>query len=173
MWGSDVYTDDSDPLAAAIHNGWIRGQWGDEVDTSALDLGSDDTPVSRSKGGKSTSDASTTLSSRPSSPMVPPPQKDLHITLLILPALQRYTSHVSHGLKSRAWESKHDGLSFKIERITWVDEGAGKGEERSGEARRKRLKVLIGLRDIARGRPVRLNLVARDLGGMQPAAVAA
>ncbi|KAH0113992.1 hypothetical protein KCU82_g23919, partial [Aureobasidium melanogenum] len=25
VWGSDVYSDDSDPIAAAVHSGWIRG----------------------------------------------------------------------------------------------------------------------------------------------------
>lgn len=34
-------------------------------------------------------------------------------------------------------------MSFKVLRVEWVDEGVGRGEERSGEARRKRLRNLM------------------------------
>jgi hypothetical protein len=80
---------------------------------------------------------------KPKIPPIPPPDKDLHITLLILPTLERYHSSVMYGLKSRAWGDNHDGMSFKVERIEWVDEGAAKGEERGGEARRKRLRSMM------------------------------
>ena len=39
IWGTEVYTDDTDPLAAAIHSGWIRGEWRDDVDISLLSIG--------------------------------------------------------------------------------------------------------------------------------------
>jgi hypothetical protein len=80
---------------------------------------------------------------RPKIPPAPPSGKDLHITLLILPKLERYESSVLFGLRSRPWEQNHDGMSFKVLRIEWVDEGVGRAEERSGEARRKRLRNLI------------------------------
>lgn len=76
-------------------------------------------------------------------PPQPPPNKDLHITLLILPKLERYESTVMFGLRSRAWDSTHDGISFKILHIDWVEEGVGRGEERGGAARRKRLRNLM------------------------------
>ncbi|KAL9093434.1 MAG: hypothetical protein Q9159_000288 [Coniocarpon cinnabarinum] len=38
IWGTDVYTDDSDVLAAAIHSGWILGAWADDVDLADLQL---------------------------------------------------------------------------------------------------------------------------------------
>jgi phenolic acid decarboxylase len=38
LWGTDVYTDDSDVIAACIHAGWIRGEWSDDVDVSMLGL---------------------------------------------------------------------------------------------------------------------------------------
>ena len=38
LWGTDVYTDDSDVVAACIHGGWIRGEWLEDVDASMLDL---------------------------------------------------------------------------------------------------------------------------------------
>ena len=34
-------------------------------------------------------------------------------------------------------------MSFKVQKVEWVDEGVARGEERSGEARRKRLRTLM------------------------------
>ena len=173
LWGTEVYTDDSDPLAAAIHSGWIAGEWDDDVDIAMLDLDNEGRESSVTKAVQSTTESLMVLNTPPPRPMSPPPNKDLHLTLLILPTLQEYASHVSHGLKSRTWGNSHDGMSFKIENMSWVDEGAGNGEERSGEARRKRLKGLMNLTKMAAGPPFRLNLVERSLSEMKPAAIAA
>lgn len=138
VWGTGVYTDDSDPVAAAIHSGFIRGEWGEDVDISMLDLEiKSDYHHAPQPAGESSATA------KPSIPPVPPPNKDLHITLLILPRLERYESTLMFGLKSRAWDGNHDGMSFKVERIEWVDEGSTRGEERSGAARRKRLRNMM------------------------------
>lgn len=138
LWGSDVYTDDSDPLAAAIHAGWIRGDWGDDIDLSMLCVGTapDSKPTSTTKDKRATG----TVPFPPPLPIVPPKGKDLHLTLLILPTLQSYASTAAHGIKSRAWGHDHDGVSFKIEKLAWVDEGGRGAEERGGEARRKRMR---------------------------------
>ncbi|KAI9852438.1 MAG: hypothetical protein M1838_000758 [Thelocarpon superellum] len=136
LWGTGIYTDDSDVVAAAIHGGWIRGAWADDVDLSLLNLGS-------------THDATdlpsdTLLAPPPTGPISPPTDKDLHITLVVLPALQRYASTVSRGLRSRAWGDNHDGLSYKIEKMAWVAESTDVPYSRGAEARRKRLR---GVRD--------------------------
>ncbi|KLJ05579.1 hypothetical protein EMPG_10934 [Blastomyces silverae] len=181
LWGTGVYTDDSDPVAAAIHSGFIRGEWGEDVDVSLLDLeikeehqhapnGKNGTTTTLPKlssldgptvkdpkpsdklettttttttTATTTTNPTTKSKSKPKIPPLPPPNKDLHITLLILPTLERYDSTVMYGLKSRPWGDNHDGMSFKIERIDWVDEGGSKGEERGGEARRKRLRSMM------------------------------
>ena len=162
VWGTDVYSDDTDPLAAAIHAGWIRGDWGDSIDVSMLEL-------------ETVSDNDTTFTwqteytSLPSSPMLPPAGKDLHLTLLILPTLEDYASRISHGIRSRPWGNDHDGLSYHIEKIAWVDEKASQGEERGGEARRKRLRMTTGK---GNGPPLRLGL-GRSLGAGKVGMVAA
>ena len=162
VWGTDIYTDDSDPLTAAIHSGWIRGDWGDLVDFSMLEL--------NPTAGMKESEQQSTLSAPPASPMLPPPGKDLHLTLLILPTLQNYTPRVMHGIKSRAWGSDHDGMSYRIEKIAWVDEQSARGEERDGEARRKRLRMMTGSRTA--GPAVRFG-VGKSLGGGKVGTVAA
>lgn len=151
VWGSEVYSDDSDPLAAAIHAGWIQGDWGDTVDFSALALA----PVSETPDPKQTE-----FTTPPSCPMLAPASRDLHLTILILPALETYASRICHGIKSRPWGNDHDGLSYRIEKIAWVDEKAAQGEERGGAARRKRLKMTTGK---GTGPPLRLGL-GKSLG---------
>ncbi|RAH79529.1 Rxt3-domain-containing protein [Aspergillus japonicus CBS 114.51] len=140
LWGTGVYTDDSDPVAAAIHSGFIRGAWSEEVDVDLLDLEIRDT---YQHAPQTAQDIGLEEGERPRVPPVPPSDKDLHITILILPRLERYESSVLFGLRSRAWEGSHDGMSYKILRTEWVDEGVGRGEERSGAARRKRLRTLM------------------------------
>lgn len=151
VWGSEVYSDDSDPLAAAIHAGWIQGDWGDTIDFPALALA----PIGETPNPKQTE-----FTTPPPCPMLPPASKDLHLTILILPALETYASRICHGIKSRPWGNDHDGLSYRIEKIAWVDEKAAQGEERSGEARKKRLKMTTGK---GTGPPLRLGL-GKSLG---------
>ena len=159
VWGTDIYTDDSDPLAAAIHAGWIRGAWGNAVDTLMLEFLQSDS--------KATIDpAQTTFTSPPASPTFPRPGKDLHLTLLILPTLEDYASRVMHGIKSRPWGSNHDGVSYRIEKIAWVDEKGAKGQERGGEARRRRISMRTGL-DGNVSRPLKLDVgVAKRSGAL-------
>lgn len=72
-------------------------------------------------------------------PLLAPLGKDMHITILILPGLQYYASKIAHGVKSRAWGADHDGLSFRLEKIAFVDDGATAGEERSAATRKERI----------------------------------
>ncbi|KAE7996946.1 hypothetical protein FH972_001622 [Carpinus fangiana] len=148
IWGTDVYTDDSDPICAAIHAGWFKGSWADDVDTALLDLepaSSDPQELTGSHkdqtAGRETSNL--ILESVPTTAGIkdPPEGKDMHITLLILPALENYASSTWHGVRSRAWGNNHDGMSFKIERVEFVDEGADwSAIERGPGGTKERLK---------------------------------
>jgi hypothetical protein len=155
LWGTEVYTDDSDVIAACVHAGWIRGEWGDDVDVSMLDLITGDLtePVSQTLMDTTNGQVATDSLGRPiaptdviikeppsTGPMIPPPDCDLNVTVLILPTLESYASTVSHGIRSRSWSKNHDGLSFKIEHLKWI-EGMVGATERGGEARRKRMRT--------------------------------
>ena len=155
IYGTDVYADDSDPLCAAIHSGWICGAWGDDfvLETLGVDL---DVTVSKK-------DQTTMLLHAPKIPMVPLAGMDLHVTLLILPQLQRYMGTMRHGIKSREWGGDHDGMSFRIEKVRWVDTSSDRSEERTAVARRRRLQDnSMGSR--GKGPGLRLGLW-RQLGG--------
>jgi hypothetical protein len=146
LWGTGVYTDDSDPVAVAMHCGFIRGEWPDDVDVSLLGL---DASKDQANGTNGTEVVDGDLTSRV--PVIPPADKDLHITILILPPLERYDPSILYGIQSRKWGENHDGMSFKIEKIEWIDEGAGKAEERTGAARRKRLRYMMSTGRICTG----------------------
>lgn len=142
-----MYTDDSDPLAAAIYSGWVQGSWGDGINKIILGLSKSD---SRHKGkgtmvdvDKSQLSGATTLTSLPSTPMKLPMDRDLYLTCLVLLPLEKYTSKIRHGVKSYERGNNYNRISFRIEKVDWVDKKVGRGEGTTGEARRKRMKTLL------------------------------
>ncbi|KAF2205649.1 Rxt3-domain-containing protein [Delitschia confertaspora ATCC 74209] len=143
LWGARIYRDDSDPIAAAIHSGWIRGEWDETVDVNMLD------PRVTAPGDAS--DAEDTLSKIPAAPVNPPVDMELHITLLILPRLQEYYSTCEYGITSRG-SMDHDGFSFIIDKIQWVEEGYGtRGQERGATALKRRLDAGRALLSLMNG----------------------
>lgn len=135
IWGTEIYTDDSDVIAAAIHSGWIKGDFGEynndlrDICDNAWEHGSEgETPSS--------------LVTRPQRPIKAPEGYDAHVTLLILPPLEFYAATSQHHLASREWKKKHDGMSYMIHSIEFVDEGpSNRFVERSAAARKNRIAV--------------------------------
>ncbi|KAI0182632.1 histone deacetylation protein Rxt3-domain-containing protein [Xylaria flabelliformis] len=145
VWGTDVYTDDSDVVAACIHAGWIRGEWPSDVDIDLLEL---QKPATKSKQRIMPAEQHLeVLNSVPASgPIHVPADRDLHVTLLILPPLEKYASSTRYGIQSREFggtyngrKSIHDGLSFMIISVRWVD-GAAPQSRLRGKARRERIR---------------------------------
>ncbi|EPE03034.1 histone deacetylation protein rxt3 [Ophiostoma piceae UAMH 11346] len=197
LWGSDIYTDDSDVIAACIHGGWIRGEWPEDIDVSLLGLteqaeardgttkDKDSGPGSRKRAAAA---AAASLASAEeqykqlasgvftvppkSGPMGIPADRDLHVTLLILPTLLKYSATTRFGIRSREWGKSsssstsallheqheqdenydplpetsplghqlHDGMSFKVLKIRWVENGAGAQSRLRGAGRRERMR---------------------------------
>ena len=132
LWGSDVYTDDSDVVAAAVHSGWIRGDFG-EFNDDVKDLFED--------GAAKPETEQTSLTAKPPHPIPIPAQRDMHITVLILPPLRNYAASTKHHLRSRTWGDNHDGMSFAIHAIDFVDEPrATRFLERGPKALKQRLQ---------------------------------
>lgn len=131
LWGARIYRDDSDPIAAAIHSGWIRGEWDDTVDVGMLDP--------RISAPNDPFDAEATLIKPPAAPVAPPADMDLHLDILILPRVQELVGTVEYGISSRKSKG-HEGLSFMIHKMRWVEEGIGsRGQERTAAALKRRL----------------------------------
>ncbi|KAK5132061.1 hypothetical protein LTR08_000398 [Meristemomyces frigidus] len=139
LWGTEVYTDDSDVVAAAVHSKWLKGDFGkynDDVsddEFEAGDLPEDEDVIA----------TPSTLLAKPTKPVQPLVEfPDVHITVLVLPALESYASTTSNHVLSKEWKKPHDGLSFMIHRIDFVDEGAaGRYTERGITARKQRIAI--------------------------------
>lgn len=138
IWGTDIYTDDSDVVAAAVHSGWLKGDFGDSTD----DLHNLCDNDSEAEDTQETVEVPTTLTNRPPKPVKVPPDHDVHITLLILPPLETYPSTMQHHMRSREWAGTHDGMSYMIHRVEFVDESAAnRFMERGVVARKQRIVV--------------------------------
>lgn len=125
VWGTDIYTDDSDVIAACIHQGWFRGAWDRSVDVNLLDLEID--VGSNGEVQKPFSIEDTMTRPPPTGPIEVPEDRECHVELIIMPTLQNYSSLVRFGIKSREWgfkregyQSVHDGMSFMIHTVKWV-----------------------------------------------------
>ena len=177
VWGTDVYTDDSDVLAASIHAGWIRGAWAEDVDVSMLELNTSSAADPSLDGDHQPNGADAidrepgaTLSDPPLGGPVPPPlNRDAHITILVLPPLEKYAPCTWHGMRSRSWGDNHDGMSFKIHRIEWVNEGVeSRWSEKGSQALSKRLAQKR--RRVARcGVPMKLGIAREATSGVTAA----
>ena len=136
LWGSGIFTDDSDPVAAAIHSGYLKGAWDERlVDTDLLEQIIQDQNPKIDAGQENV----------PKELVEPPPGMDLHIMLLVLPQLEHYEETVRYGVRSRSWPEQpntapHDGVSFMVLNCEWVNENAERGKGRTGEERRQRLR---------------------------------
>jgi hypothetical protein len=170
LWGTDVYTDDSDVVAACIHAGWIRGEWPDDVDVSMLGLdegyivsdmrlllnGQGTGAKGATKLPSQHSPAALTVLSEPpkTGPMPVPENRDLHVTLLILPRLEKYASTTRFGIRSREFggpvgdeeahqRAIHDGISFMVMGLRWVTNGGASQHRLRGKARRERIRKAL------------------------------
>lgn len=133
LWGADVYTDDTDVVAAAVHSGWIKGDFG-PYNADLKDLCQNESEIEDNE------ETPRTLAIRPRKPVKVPPNSDAHITVLVLPPLDGYTSTSQHHIWSREWAKTHDGMSFMIHRIDFVNEGlTSRNTERGASARKKRI----------------------------------
>lgn len=155
VWGTDIYTDDSDVIAACIHQGWFRGAWPEDIEQDilvhVLDLKQDDEgsiiPPEKLQRGK--------LYNSPSAKGAPVPNGcDCHITILILPLLENYGSTTRFGIRSREWgvkrdgfKSKHDGISYMIQSIRFVHSQVGE-ESTSGTRRKSIMNQQLSEREI-------------------------
>lgn len=189
VWGTDVYTDDSDVVAACIHAGWIRGEWPEDVDVQmlGLDEGHENEVRDFKNGKKSRGKDTVEQNSNPdfleaplsTGPVKVPEGRDMHVMITILPNLEKYSSTTRFGIKSREWggklgrdgqRSSHDGLSFMIKSVRFVTNGALPQSRLRGQARRERMRRAMQDVEMSRVYEVRaLPTTGKDLRGKGPA----
>lgn len=117
VWGSDVYTDDSDVLALLLHSGWLRlGRRklaGKRLVAGEKGAGDQAVKASRTPwkgfGGEGEGEKKQEG------------VKSLIVKLVVAPRLVRYQGCERMGIKSRSWGNGHDGVSLMVESVDLVD----------------------------------------------------
>lgn len=143
VWGTGIYTDDSDPVAAAIHMGWLRPSFSSGVDDALLSrIVKDQNPkVEVAKEFKP-----------PSTPMEMCKGQDLRIELVVMPQLESYSGTARFGFSSRSWSENegnavHDGVSFAVLGCEFVKAGLEERRTgRTGTEKRARLRAQMEAR---------------------------
>lgn len=110
LWGTDVYTDDSDVVAALYHCGYLDKPQ-EPVEDVAVKKGG--------RGKKRTASPSENTNNNTDHSK----DGDCIATILILPRLAKYRGSTRNGLNSRSWLTRHDGVSFKIEKVEFINKG--------------------------------------------------
>lgn len=156
LWGTDVYTDDSDVLAMCVHAGWIEAPHIPGV-PEWLSGG----------GGRRVAKAWTALAERqaaqtgeplealppgPPTYLVPHSTCDLSVVLRIAPKLILYKGCHRGGVQSRSWGNTHDGVSLVVESVELRSpQYAACNGRRSAKARMTHMQTL---RQLAQTVPV-------------------
>lgn len=109
LWGTDVYTDDSDVVAALHHCGYLDKPQEPSAEDVAVKKGG--------RGKKRTASPSESTDTDHSK------DGDCIATILILPRLAKYRGSCRNGVNSRSWLTRHDGVSFKIEKVEFINRG--------------------------------------------------
>ncbi|EQK97434.1 histone deacetylation protein Rxt3 [Ophiocordyceps sinensis CO18] len=153
LWGTDVYTDDSDVMAACIHGGWVKGEWAEDFDSATFDLddgGPRRKPKNRANESLDLESEGLITSPPQSGPLSIPNNRDLHVNVLILPKLAKYAATTRFGIASRefggqygARQSVHDSISYMVESIRWVENGGQPQARLRGKARRERMRKVM------------------------------
>ncbi|KAL4209184.1 hypothetical protein CU097_013754 [Rhizopus azygosporus] len=120
IWGTDIYTDDSDIVAMVIHSGKYEPQYKEpEIepnDPFALAIAGK--PREATEAAKKLA-----LSGKKwirQDALIP--DHDLKVTVRVLPRLQSYTGSIRHRIKSRDWK-KHDGMSLYVNKVEKIKKG--------------------------------------------------
>lgn len=135
LWGSGIYTDDSDIVAAAMHSGFIRSAPPENTDKGLLDR------IAKEQNAKIEG-----LVDAPERPLIPDSNKDAIVTCVVLPTLEEYPSSTRFGIRSRQWPgdkkgAEHDGVSFAVIKVEFVSGGVeARRMGRTGKERRERLR---------------------------------
>ncbi|KAF8460224.1 histone deacetylation protein Rxt3-domain-containing protein [Kalaharituber pfeilii] len=131
LWGTDVYTDDSDILAVLIHLEGIDSNLVLGTPTLApLGKNLEEAGAGR-KGRPVTKGKSIAVNGSSNSAGTHDKAGDLIVDILILPPLEKYSSTVRNAIKSRAWLKQHDGMSYMVHQIKEVEPGEAEGRGKS------------------------------------------
>lgn len=120
LWGTDVYTDDSDVVAALHHGGYLDNNKPQHEGTATTE---DVAVAAKKRGGKKRAASPTAEHTNTTNEKDYSKDGDCIATILVLPRLAKYRGSCRNGINSRSWLTRHDGVSFKIEKVEFIHRG--------------------------------------------------
>ncbi|TIA87991.1 hypothetical protein E3P99_02850 [Wallemia hederae] len=126
IWGTDVYTDDSDPIAIAVHLGWLFDASDKSYDRRML------VGAGRPAEGEKVDDIMD--------------DADLILVFRVAPRLVAYHSSMRHRLWSRGWGNQHDGFSLVLEECRLVPKDKTNVIRPAKQLRKSRIALIAGAR---------------------------
>lgn len=160
LWGTDVYTDDSDVLAMCVHAGWIEAPTIPGVPEWLSGGGS--RRVAQAWTALAERQAQATGEPLPRPPaadpvsLVPHSTCDLSVILRIAPKLILYKGCHRGGVQSRSWGNTHDGVSLVVESVELRAPNYAAGTGR--RSMKARLRHMAQLRTLAAMAPIPRSL---------------
>ncbi|GAA6052330.1 hypothetical protein JCM3770_007255 [Rhodotorula araucariae] len=116
VWGTDVYTDDSDVLLVLLHSGWLRVTRRERrLRAGEKGAGADAIRRARTLGEERIDVLSGNGDGADEVPVA------LLVRLGVVPALVRYEGIERQGVRSRSWGNGHDGVSLRVEDVQPLD----------------------------------------------------
>ncbi|GAA5831749.1 hypothetical protein JCM11251_003866 [Rhodosporidiobolus azoricus] len=119
VWGTDVYTDDSDVLAVLLHAGWVRvARRARRARAGDKGAGAEAVRRARVPGERVLNQEEGIEGEQEEHEKVP---KALLVTLGVVPPLVRYQGLERQGIRSRSWGNGHDGVSLRVEKVEGIE----------------------------------------------------
>lgn len=136
VWGTDVYTDDSDVVAILYHCGILLSM--DPLAQDGANTKSTDRETNGNGNVALSPPPSSSTSPEPRYPVQPDsPAEDISdmlvVRLRILPPLTAYHGRYRHCYNSRSWDGPvlHDGASVSVDSVRWCRKcNRGPGQRR-------------------------------------------
>ncbi|KAH3683747.1 hypothetical protein WICPIJ_005266 [Wickerhamomyces pijperi] len=136
IWGTDVYTDDSDILLVLKHNGFLPTQ-----DSEVEQLIPNEGSVKSTPGNLlNTQNIQQNVSNFKHFLNII--GGDIHVDLIILPRLTTYKGIFRNGLNSRDWETGHDGVSFALFGVRYGDKNSAVDSSNDVSIKKRKLQEL-------------------------------
>ncbi|GAA5842357.1 hypothetical protein JCM9279_005358 [Rhodotorula babjevae] len=118
VWGTDVYTDDSDVLLVLLHSGWLRVTRRDR----RLRAGEKGAGADAVRRAKTIGEERIAVPGRDGEGDKDEVPTALLVRLGVVPALVRYEGIERQGIRSRSWGNGHDGVSLRVEDVLSLDD---------------------------------------------------
>lgn len=117
IWGTDIYTDDSDVLLILKHNGFLPNI--DNELENTINSGANYRATEKRTPGNQTQPQNIDQTVNNFRHFVNIIGGDIHVDLIILPTLNSYKGIYRNGVNSRDWKTGHDGVSIAIHGVRY------------------------------------------------------